>query len=298
MSFMHDIPALGNAARHLAPAQDVVAELGYLVDTGVRPYVYMYPPSPGVPRQNGRYELRRCLIRDARPRGSAISMETHGFELLELSTRLRNFDNADQVARHYYAELADAARALCDGREARVFDHQVRRREPGRPPLDFGRPGDGSTPTALGRVHNDYSEESALRRMRQVFPDAPPDAPFVILNFWRPLIGPVLDTPLAVCDARSVGEDDWVATDLIYRERTGEINLATHHPAHRWYYYPAMQPGEVLVFISYATRLDTPARITPHPAARMTPHCAFDHPSIPIDAPLRQSIEARCVVLL
>lgn len=298
MSFMHDIPALGKTDDHPVPAQDVVAELGYLVDSGVRPYVYMYPPSPGVPRQNGRYEQRRCLIRDARQRGSSIGLETHGFDLLELSTRLRRFDDATQVASAYYAELEDAARVLCDGRRARVFDHQVRRREPGRPPLDFGRPGDGSVPSALGRVHNDYSEDSALRRMQQVFPEAALDAPFVILNFWRPIVGPVLDTPLALCDARSVGDDDWIAADLIYRERMGEINLATHHPAHRWYYYPAMQPGEVLVFISYATRLDTPARITPRPAARMTPHCAFDHPAMPPDAPLRQSIEARCVVLL
>ncbi len=300
MSYMHDIPIAERALPRSAPpvAQDVVAELGYLVDTGVRPYVYMYPPASGAARSNGHFEQRRCLIRDARPQRHTFTLDRQGFDLLDLSTQLRHFDDPARIATTYYAEIEEAARALCDGRRARVFDHQIRRREAGRPPLDFGRPGDGTAPSALGRVHNDYSEDSAQRRLRAVFPDAAPDAPFLILNFWRPLVGPILDTPLALCDARSVRADDWVETDLIYRERIGEINLARHHPGHRWYYYAAMQPHEVLVFVSYASPLESPARISPHPAPRMTPHCAFDLPDIPADAPPRQSIETRCLILL
>jgi hypothetical protein len=51
-----------------------------------------------------------------------------------------------------------------------------------------------------------------------------------------------------------------------------------------------MTPDEVLVFKSYDSRLDMPAR--------MTPHCAFDDEAAPPDAPLRRSIEVRCMVIL
>jgi len=190
--------------------------------------------------------------------------------------------------------VEELARALCDGKQARAFDHQVRRCESGRPPLGFGRPEDGSAPSALGRVHNHYSPASARRRLCGVFPEAASDAPFLLLNVWRAMVHVVQDTPLAVCDARSVNVADWVVADLIYRERTGEINLVTYRPEHRWYYYPDRRPEEVLVFISSGSR--------PHgnvaKADTMTPHCAFDLPHIPANAPLRQSMEVRCAVLL
>ena len=112
----------------------------------------------------------------------------------------------------------------------------------------------------------------------------------MILNFWRPILHPALDTPLAVCNARTVSSGDLVAADIIYPRRTGEIYLATYSAAHRWYYYPAMAPSEVLVFKHYDSRPDA--------QARMTPHCAFDDPTAPADAPLRRSIEVRCLVLL
>jgi hypothetical protein len=104
------------------------------------------------------------------------------------------------------------------------------------------------------------------------------------------MMHPALDTPLAVCDARSFPMHDWVACELIYPTRTGEIYLGKYADSHRWYYYPAMAPDELLVFKTYDSRLDSPAR--------MTPHCAFDDPTAPADAPLRQSIEARCLVIL
>ena len=64
MSYMHDIPITERALPRCATpaAQNVVAELGYLVDTGVRPYVYMYPPASGAARSNGHFEQRRCRI--------------------------------------------------------------------------------------------------------------------------------------------------------------------------------------------------------------------------------------------
>lgn len=112
----------------------------------------------------------------------------------------------------------------------------------------------------------------------------------MILNFWRPILNPALDAPLAVCDARTGSAQDLVAADIIYPTRTGEIYPLTYSPTHRWYYYPRMATSEVLAFKTYDSRLDR--------RARMTPHCAFNDPTTPPDAPLRRSIEARCLVLV
>ncbi|WP_307867214.1 CmcJ/NvfI family oxidoreductase [Variovorax sp. E3] len=112
---------------------------------------------------------------------------------------------------------------------------------------------------------------------------------YCIVNIWRSIKGPVLDTPLAVCDARSVMARDLVNAEVRYPRRTGEIYLATHSPSHRWSYFSAMDRHEALVFKQYDSQLSG--------VSRYTPHAAFDHPDAPADAPLRESIEARCLVV-
>lgn len=268
----------------------VTASLGYLAPSPQRPFNYMFPPPPDTPWHNCEYERRDCRIHDARQLASAVSLESTGFELLDAASGVGDFGDKRQVTDIYYRELEEIARSMTGGTRAVVFDHTLRRREEGRPALSFGRDGGGPVPAAVGRVHNDYTENSGPRRRNEVLADAAPDHPFLILNFWRPVVHPALDTPLALCDARSFPAADWVTGELIYPTRTGEIYLGKYSASHAWYYYPAMAPGELLVFKSYDSRRDS--------HARMTPHCAFDDPTAPEDAPLRQSIEARCLVLL
>ena len=162
---------------------------------------------------------------------------------------------------------------MTGAREAFVFDHLVRRREAGRPPLGFGRVGDGSRPAAVSRVHNDYSEASGRARLDKVIPDAARRAGverFAIVNIWRSIAGPVEDTPLPVCDARSVLADDLVPAEIRYPDRTGEIYLLHHAARHRWAFYPEMDRHEALVFKQYDSRVNG--------VARFTPHAAFDLP--------------------
>ncbi len=56
-----------------------------------------------------------------------------------------------------------------------------------------------------------------------------------VINLWRPIRGPLRDSPLAVCDATSVSPDDLVPSDLIYPHRIGETYQVTYNPAHRWF---------------------------------------------------------------
>jgi hypothetical protein len=106
---------------------------------------------------------------------------------------------------------------------------------------------------------------------------------------WRSVGGKVVDTPLALCDARTVSAEDLVATDMYYPNRVGEIFLVHQSPCHRWAYFSAMDCHEALVFKQYDSQVSG--------VSRFTPHCAFDLPEIPPDAPLRASIEIRCLVI-
>lgn len=264
--------------------------LTYLSPTDSRPYNYMYEPTNGSPRENCVYEQHEVEISDARMMVQRPSIHNEGFELWEAPSALKDFEEEESIARIYYGEVRELACAAAGGKEAYVFDHLVRRREPGQAIVGFGRRGDGSQPAAVGRVHNDYSEASGRSRLHQVLHEkAKKVQRYSIINIWRSISGPILDAPLAVCDARTISSTDLVAAEIRYPNRTGEIYLVTHSPLHRWSYYSAQDKHEALIFKQYDSLVNG--------CARFTPHASFDHPHTPPSAPLRQSIEARVLVV-
>ncbi|HYC46171.1 MAG TPA: CmcJ/NvfI family oxidoreductase [Burkholderiales bacterium] len=274
-------------------AASIAARLAYLHETVLRPFAYAYEPPDGGDWENYGQDWRETWITDARCFPKPTRIDVEGFELWSAPSDVRDFSDADAIRDVYYKEAAELACAATRGTRAYVFDHLVRRREEGRPQLGFGRRrGQGMHVGANGQVHNDYTEASGLNRLSTVIPDArqaQAAGGFSIVNIWRPVVNPVFDTPLALCDARTVSARDLVAADVHYPTRTGEIYLLRHSPRHRWCYFHAMEPHEVLIFKQYDSRLSG--------VARFVPHCAFDHPYPPRNAPARQSIEVRCLVV-
>ena len=278
------------------PTHDGViqAALGYLPANAPLPVQYTYPPPHGEPWENAGYDRRLMPIRDARTLARVPVLTRHGFALLDVPSEVSDFHDEDIIRRRYYPEATALACQVTGGRRAVVFDHLVRRRTPQRhAPLDFGRGRQAGAAPVNGRIHNDYTEASGRRRLALVLGDEAERQAvhhFCILNIWRPLMEPVLDAPLALCDARTVSAMDMVAGEVRYPHRTGDIYLMRHSPWHRWYFYSAMRRSEALVFKQYDTRLNG--------VPRFTPHCAFALPDVPLSAPPRESIELRCLVIL
>jgi hypothetical protein len=269
----------------------VTAGLAYLAPTTERPYNYMYEPPTGTAQQNCEYRVSPVWIKDARAMASPPSIHVEGFALWDAPTAVTDFTDEDAIRNRYYAETAELAKYVTGADHAHIFDHQVRQREAGRPALTFGRRGDGSRPGAAGRIHNDYTEGSGQKRFDIVALDEKVRVTaqrFAIVNIWRSIGGKIVDTPLALCDARSISVKDLVVTDLIYRDRSGELYLVQESPRHRWAYFSEMDRSEALVFKQYDSQVNG--------VARFTPHSAFDLPEVPLGAPLRQSIEIRCLV--
>ncbi|MDI1269429.1 MAG: CmcJ/NvfI family oxidoreductase [Polaromonas sp.] len=270
----------------------VVAALSYLKSTSETPCSYAYEPPPGIPWENSEYELQQIPIVDARSAAHSSSINHEGFELWDAPTTVKDFLDEDAVRTIYYREASELALAVTGAQHAYVFDHLVRRREPDRAALSFGRRGADGRAAANGRIHNDYTEASGRKRLDLVLTDSKAASQvkrYAIVNVWRSIKGPVLDTPLAVCDARTLVISDLVRSEVRYPRRTGEIYQAVYSPLHRWSYYSEMDRHEALVFKQYDSQISG--------VARFVPHAAFDHPDAPPDAPLRESIELRCLVV-
>ena len=111
---------------------------------------------------------------------------------------------------------------------------------------------------------------------------------FAIINLWRPIRGPVLESPLALCDAQSLEEENLIAGDLKYPDRTGETFSITYNPNQRYYCLPKMQADEAVLIRCFDSARQG--------AARFSAHGAFDDPQTPAGAPPRESIEVRTLV--
>jgi hypothetical protein len=138
-------------------------------------------------------------------------------------------------------------------------------------------------------VHNDYTENSAPRRLRDILGGDAAEKRlakrYAIIQVWRPIRRKVVIDPLAICDARTIPQEGFILLQRRYSYRTAEVYHIAYHPSHLWYYFPQMERDEALVFKVF----DSDAGKT----ARFTAHTAFDDPNTPTDAWPRESIETR-----
>jgi hypothetical protein len=265
---------------------EVRAVLNYTHDSGVRPVNYTFDPPAGVPRNSGEVDARTVTIHNAR-RFSDLTLDVSGFGMIHHRSTLTDwasFKDGELVKAIDYPEVEAALKAHTGADKVVIFDHTLRdsTAEPGRAALR----------EPVRRVHDDQTFESAPRRVaRHLAADEATwrlERRFAIVNFWRPVGGPVLRTPLAVCDARSIVLPDLIPSDLVYPDWIGETYAIAFNPRHRWYWYPQQTPTEATLLKIYDSAKDG--------RARMTAHTAFDDPTSTPNAPPRRSIEIRSIL--
>lgn len=267
----------------------VRAEVQYLAERCDR--AIYYASSPG---KNARFEVDQGMktylvdVENGRTRESSAKgcdgQDASGFELIRSSSRVGNFLDKEEVARVYQAEMAALIKSHTGAYRVEFFDHTVRASDPAIRETKQIR-----EPATL--VHNDYTAGSGFVCLEENLGDeaeALAKGHFQIINIWRPLVDPVENFPLALCDVRSIDSTDMVEAERRAPNHIGEISLAVYNPAHRWFYFPDMTPDEVLLFKTFDSieqgRL--PCSI----------HTAIDLPDAPKDAKPRESIESRAFV--
>ena len=262
----------------------VVAPVNFMLPMAEKPYSYNYDPPPGVAPRNTENVEHSITVHDARAVEAGLSLDREGFVLVHHKTAASDLYDEKIITQIYYPECERLMKEATGAAKVVAFDHIVRNA------AKATLPGSGVKMPA-GRVHNDYTAWSAPQRVRDLMGDEATELlkhRFAISNVWRPIAGPLLRSPLALCDAASLDYDNLVASDLRYPDRTGETYAVTYSPNQRWYYFPKMQPDEAVLIRCYDS-----AR---HGAARFSAHGAFDDPQTPADAPPRESIEVRTLV--
>jgi hypothetical protein len=277
----HDLPAVN-------------AQLSYFAGGEGPAQVRVYPPSSGRATERPASAHHEVPIRDARAVAASLRLDEHGFEFHSYPSAFSSFYDEAAVRERYYPEVRAALRELTGALEVIVFDHNVRS-------AARAARGELGVRVPVDQVHNDYTERSGPKRKQEILEAAGrielADRRVAFVNLWRPIVGPVLDNPLALCGAHSVSSRDLVATDIHHfgehdlevPRHSGQIYSVRHNPAHQWFYVSEMQPNEVLLLKCYDSRADG--------RARFMPHTGFRNPACPSSFVPRESIEARTLVV-
>jgi hypothetical protein len=263
----------------------VVADMNYIAESSDKPVYYAYEPPAGTPRSTGKFVAHTVPIRDARQVANVLSLDIQGFRLINHETAVEDFYDQEEVKGVYYPEVEGLLKAATGAQKVVIFDHQVRN-------IALAKRGEKNAREYGKAVHNDYTAKSGPRRVRDHLPAEEAEQllkhRFAEINVWRPIRGPIESTPLALCDARSINPQDFVPSDLVYRDKVGETYRFLHNPNHRWFYFPRLEKNEVILLKCYDSKEDG--------RARFTAHSAFEDPTSAADAAPRESIEVRALV--
>ena len=228
------------------------------------------------------------VVHNARELETAPTLGTHGFQLVHAPTNCDLF-NTDEVSTTFYDECRLMLQNVTGCHEVRGGGHEYRNGFGG----EKGERGVKPTPNGSGGAYAMGIHSDMCAAVEHGFSRIVPDARhFQSINIWRSADRVRIQMmPLAVCDIGSISPDDIVFGD---GTNTGNIRQYTkvidqriiHSPTQRWYYYPDLEPDEVLIFRQYDTRQESLAR-------RTVFHQAVVDPTSSEDAPMRSTIEVR-----
>jgi hypothetical protein len=234
------------------------------------------------------FALEDHVMRIRNARLERTPFEACGFALLKRTTDIDFADEGD-VQRRWHPQARRLVGELTGAREVFPF-------------LGILRGGEeelGGGPALM--AHVDFNAETLRHWVATLAGDRAAEFAgkrLVNVNLWTP-IRPVENSPLAVCDASSIDRGDFMNVKFGKPEtiETDEFRggfdsggfVLGFNPNHRWFYYPHMQPHEVLAF-----RLCD----TADPDLRMTAHTAFEDPTSRPGSPKRMSYELRTIAVL
>jgi hypothetical protein len=250
--------------------------------------------APGKEFNTGVYAPQNVIIRNARTHGR-FTLDEHGFALGAHRTNITDWVQNYGPDTPYAAEVCEVAKRLSGADLVIPMGGMLR---------SAGKTSATVQPPAA-EAHVDFTQRCAERIAGNLYNKRYPGGPgfrrFIAFSLWRALSPPPQDMPVALCDGRSVRDDegthntkvdvDEIPTgDALFAPIDGEENMSAatifhYSPAHRWWYFPDMTPDEV-IFIKFYD--------SDHRTAWRCPHTAFRDSSRP-DARERRSIEYRAI---
>lgn len=249
---------------------------------GSKPFNYVETPPAGQPQRNFGETLQPVTIQDLRGHEADFTLDSNAFlALSNIPSAEHAFTSDARIRDTYYPEVEQLLLTHLPGAtRVLLFDHTIRRSSP------------RAARSPVTRVHIDQTPASAEARVRHHLPAEAAQllrGRYRIVNVWRPLNGPVVAHPLAVADSASVRDEDLVAVEHRYPDRTGETAGVKYNQDQRWWYWSGMRNEERLLLKCY----DSDASVG---RWGRVPHTAFVDPRTPEGAVGRESIEVRALV--
>jgi hypothetical protein len=268
------------AERDTAPLT-IEPVVNYIVNDGTKLITYVGMPGFQETKNSGTPDPHEVVMHNGRLHQNEFKLDVDGFRFVHHDTKMQNFFDEAELRRVYYPEVEALIKAESGAKRVVVFDHTLRTADDSLREKEKIR-------EVVRRAHNDYTEQSAPQRLKDILPDEADELlkkRFAIIQVWRPIRHPVETHPLAIADARSVSTDDFVLTERRSPGRIGQTYAIAYNPKHKWFWFPRQARDEALVFKVYDSAKDG--------RARWTAHTAFDDPTTPPNARPRESIEIR-----
>lgn len=265
--------------------QTITAPLKFMIPQAEKPQIFMSVNHAQANERTGEFEMVDLTIADARGLEEDAQLDREGFELVSCPTAVTDFYDEEQIRNVYYPECIALLKLRTGASDVHIFDHTLRVQDEATRQM-YG------TRLPVPVVHNDYTEKSGPQRVKDLL--EPEKAKkflsgrFAMVNVWRSFGKSAELYPLAVADGRTVPQDDFIAVDIVYHDRTGEIYQNAHSDRQHWYYYSGMTPDEALLLKCFDSAHDG--------RTRYTAHTGFENPNAPEGTPPRESIEVRTLL--
>ncbi|KAI0114143.1 hypothetical protein GGR51DRAFT_505635 [Nemania sp. FL0031] len=264
----------------------------------VKPYRLDFEPDDeNFPQTNvKRVEVPNVSIRDIREHQGQLRFPECGFSVMHIPSDLTtlDFDNQGLVSSQYYPLIEKLVQqfSVPYHRDVEVIalDHKVRKRDSAFP-ISHGKNYPDPQPVLV--AHVDWTPESIEKKLRAVVGDEKTETilsgQYQFCHAWRPLLGPLRDYPLAVCDYSTVDPvaDYELCDDVHENHGVDENYMVYHRSSHQWYFIPDQIATEVLLFRQYDSTIGIRSGI---------PHCAIPNPTSSPNSVPRQSIEVELIV--
>lgn len=287
------MPTVSTLLYYGAPLTPMGRDDNWLIDAVSRPPEIIW---------NFRKVAIKTVVTDLRDGKIDPRLDDMGFEMLLFPTQVDQRALSDRLApslEQYQVETGALLKSLTSADAMLFFDATLRLEDTDTLRVPSVQP-------AHLRVHVDQNPRSALSRAVNHGGPVRQFRRFQIINVWRPLIEPVRNFPLALCDYRSVNlSADLVPTRLNFPSwlKDRENYSLKFNSNHRWYYWGSLSPDEVIIFKCYDSASRDLALVSEGTersglidVAGLCPHTAFFDENGPTTGHLRTSLEMRALL--
>ncbi|MFN3458117.1 MAG: CmcJ/NvfI family oxidoreductase, partial [Novosphingobium sp.] len=184
-------------------------------------YVTRRYVSQGAEMNTGDYFDYPCEVRDGMPIRDHFTLDVHGFVLGKHRSAIADFHDKPAVDAAYLQEVEALVTRLCGATRTAAQGWMIRTSadlsERAKEKVEGYQHSGGIQPPA-GEAHVDYNEITGRRAAARVYADRFPDGPgysrYICFSLWRTFSPGPQDWPLAVCDGRTVSDEETASNTL------------------------------------------------------------------------------------